>query len=345
MSVCYGDIMSEFYTNVKIIGDNACYRGVDGYGNQVKFKYPYSPKLYVPSNKESKFKSIDGKFVEEIEPGSIREARDFIKRYSEVENFDILGDIGFDVQYISDKFTDVVDWDIDKISIQILDIETASENVNAVAHRYTAPEEILLISIVDKSTRKIVTFTSREYTGENPNNSTIILCKDEYSLLDSTIDYLNRVGVDILCGFNSNGFDIPYLINRISNIMGDSHVKRLSPWGMVTSRKIKGKFGKDDIVYDIAGISCLDFKDLYTKFTYTKQESYSLEHICKIELGIGKLKNPFSTFKEFYSGECDINNMQEDESDELRLLAYERTKIKEELIRRGLFDKLPSNSI
>ena len=337
--------MSEFYTNVRVIGNNICYRGVDENGQQIRFKYEYSPKIYVPSNKESKFKTLDSKYVDEIEPGSIKETRDFIKRYEDVDNFDIFGDIGFDVQYISDKFENTVDWDMNKISIHILDIETASEKVNAVSHKLTAPEEILLISMTELSTKKVTTFTSREYTGTNENNANIILCKDEYSLLNQFLDHWNHIGVDIVSGWNIDGFDIPYMINRISNVMGDDHVKRLSPWKMVTSRKIRGKFGKDDIVYDIAGVSCLDFMQLYLKFTYVKREMYSLDYICQVELGKGKLKNPFSTFKEFYSGECDIKTIQEGESDELRLLAYERTKIKEELIRRGLFDKLPPNSI
>lgn len=336
---------SSFYTNVRVIGNNICYRGVDDSGQQIRFKYEYSPKVYVPSNKQSNFKTLDGKYVDEIEPGCIKETRDFIKRYEEVDNFDIYGDIGFDVQYISDKFQSNVDWDINKISIHILDIETASENVNAVSHKLTAPEEILLISMTELSTKKVTTFTSRDYNGTNDDNAEIILCQDEYSLLNQFLDHWNRIGIDIVSGWNIDGFDIPYLINRISNVMGDDHAKRLSPWKMVSSRKIKGKFGKDDIVYDIAGVSCLDFMQLYLKFTYVKREMYSLDYICQVELGKGKLKNSFSTFKEFYSGECDIKTMQEGESDELRLLAYERTKIKEELIRRGLFDKLPPNSI
>ena len=340
-----GNSVTEFYTNVKIIGNNVCYRGIDSSGARVQFKYEYNPKLYVSSKSESKFKTLDGKFVDEIEPGSIKETRDFIKRYQEVDNFEILGEIDYSVQYLSDKFKDVVDWNIDKVSIQIIDIETASENVNAVQHKLTAPEEILLISIGDLTTKKITTFTSREYTGTNENGADIILCKDEYSLLNQFLDHWNHINVDVVSGFNIDGFDIPYLVNRISNVMGDDQVKRLSPWKLVTPRKVKGKFGKEDIEYDIAGISSLDFLSLYLKFTYIKREQNTLDYISQVELGVGKLHNSFSTFKEFYSGECDIRHVEEDETDKLRLLAYKRTRMKEELVRRGLFDKLPANRI
>lgn len=292
--------MSEFYTNVKVIGNNICYRGIEN-GKQIRFKYEYSPTIFVPSKKESKFKTLAGNYVDEIQPGSIKETRDFIKRYEEVENFEILGDIGFDVQYLSDKFKSNIDWDINKISIQIIDIETSTEEAG-FPNKITAPEEILLISMVDLATKNIITFTSREYTGLNENKADIRVFKDEYSMLNSFLDYWNHIGVDIISGWHIDGFDIPYLINRIANIMGEDHVKRLSPWRMVTSRKIKNQFGKEDIAYDIAGISSLDFKELYTKFTYVKKESYTLDFIASDELGVGKLDHSeFSTFKDFYT--------------------------------------------
>lgn len=292
--------MSNFYTNVKVIGNNVCYRGIEN-GIPVKYKVPYSPKIYIATNNPSKFKTIDDRYAEEIEPGSIRETKDFIKQYENVDNSEILGDIGVDVQFISDKFKGNIDWDIDLMSIYIIDIETASENVNAVAHKLTAPEEILLISMTNLSTRKVTTFTARPYTGTNENDAKIILCKDEYSLLNTFIEFWSRSNIDIITGFNSNGFDIPYLVNRISNVMDDSHVKRLSPWGLVTPRKVKGKFGKDDIVYDIAGISCLDFRECYLKYTYVKREQNSLEYISQVELGVGKNDHSeFASFKEFY---------------------------------------------
>lgn len=120
--------MKSFYTNVRSIGNNICYRGIEN-GKHVKFKYEYSPTIYVPSKKESKFKTLTGSFVDEVKPGSIKDTKEFIKQYSEIENFEILGDIGFDVQYISDKFQSEIEFDIDKISIHIIDVETSVEGV------------------------------------------------------------------------------------------------------------------------------------------------------------------------------------------------------------------------
>lgn len=331
--------MADFYTNVKVIGNNICYRGIED-GRQIRFKHEFNPTIFVSSQKESKFKTLSGNYVEEIQPGSIKETRDFIKQYSEVSNFDILGDINFDVQYLSEKYKESIDWNINNISIQLIDIETQTEN-SGFPNKLTAPEEILLISMVDLATQKIVTFTSREYTGNNENKADIRLFKDEYSLLTAFLSHWNLVGVDIVSGWNIDGFDIPYLINRISQILGDDQAKRLSPWGFVSARKTKDNFGKEDTVYDIAGVASLDFMRLYKKFTYSKKESYSLDFISQEELGVGKLKNPFTTFKEFYSGTGDIKVLEEGETDEIRLLAFERTKLKEKIS----YDILPRYKI
>lgn len=294
--------MSNFYTNVRVIGNNICYRGVEN-GQKIKFKHEYSPTIFVPSKKESKFRSLSGGFLDEIQPGSIKETREFIKRYEDVDNFEILGDIGFDVQYLSDKFPVNIKWNINDICIQIIDIETSTENYG-FPNKLTAPEEILLISLVDLATKNIVTFTTREYTGTNKNKADIRVFKDEYTMLLAFLDYWNQIGVDVISGWHIDGFDIPYIINRISNILGDEQVKRLSPWNMISSRKVKDNFGKEDVIYDIAGISSLDFKELYQKFTYTKQESYSLDYISFVELGVGKLDHSeFATFKDFYTND------------------------------------------
>lgn len=130
--------MSNFYTDVSILGNSILYRGIED-GRRVQFKLEYSPKVYVKSNKKSNYQNLFGQYVEEIQPGSISETRDFIKRYSDVDNFEIYGDIGFDVQFISDKFTGLIDWSMDHINSFVLDIETS------VSSRIYSPETIIQI--------------------------------------------------------------------------------------------------------------------------------------------------------------------------------------------------------
>ena len=84
--------------------------------------------------------------------------------------------------------------------------------------------------------------------------------------------------------------------------MGTKKLKMLSPWGLVTDEEIYVS-GRKYIVYDIAGVSSLDYLDLYKKFTYKAQESYRLDYIASVELGQKKLDHSeFDTFKDFYTG-------------------------------------------
>jgi DNA polymerase elongation subunit (family B) len=94
---------------------------------------------------------------------------------------------------------------------------------------------------------------------------------------------------------------MPYIARRMDRILGEKLMKRLSPWGLVTESEIFIA-GRKQIVYDIGGVTQLDYLELYKKFTYTNQESYRLDHIANVELGQKKLDHSeFDTFKDFYS--------------------------------------------
>jgi DNA polymerase elongation subunit (family B) len=84
--------------------------------------------------------------------------------------------------------------------------------------------------------------------------------------------------------------------------MGTKKMKMLSPWGIVSHDTVFIT-GRDFNVYDIAGVTTLDYLELYKKFTYTNQESYRLDYIAQVELGQKKLDHSeFDTFKDFYNG-------------------------------------------
>ena len=127
----------------------------------------------------------------------------------------------------------------------------------------------------------------------------------------------------MVTGWNSKGFDIPYLVNRTRKVIGEESVKRFSPWGMVTPRTVMGKMGRKDVdTYEIMGIQQLDYYDLYQKFTYTQQESYRLDHIANVELGERKLSyeefgNLHTLYKEDHQKFIDYNIKDVDLVDKL----------------------------
>ena len=148
----------RFYTNVQMVGDNFLVRGYEN-GKHFATREKFYPTLFVSSNKKTKYKTLEGEYVEAVKPGTVRESRDFIKKYDGVEGFKVFGNERFIYQYISDKYPEEeIKFDINKIKISTLDIEVKSEN--GFPDVESAAEEILLISLQDYNTKQIRTWLS-----------------------------------------------------------------------------------------------------------------------------------------------------------------------------------------
>ena len=288
----------RFYTNVQMVGDQFLVRGYED-GRRFMTREKFSPTLFVSSNKKTFYKTLNGEYVEPIKPGTVRDCREFIKKYDGVEGFKIYGNERFIYQYISDKYTeDEIKFDIAKIKLVTIDIEVASEN--GFPDVESAAEEVLLITIQDYETKEIVTWGQGPFK-LNKGNVYYKQFNNEYDLLNDFIAWWIDNTPEVVTGWNSKLYDIPYLVRRMDRILGEKLMKRLSPWGLVTEQEFFVN-GRKQISYDVGGISQLDYLDLYKKFTYTNQESYRLDHIANVELGQKKLDHSeFDTFKDFYT--------------------------------------------
>ncbi len=146
----------RWYTNVKLIGDYIYVRGYEN-GNHFKDRIQYHPTLYLKTDKKTEYKTLDSYNVKPINPGTIRETREFIKKYKDVEGFNVYGNDNSIYQYISDTYPeDEIQFDISKIKLITLDIEVASEN--GFPDVKNCDEEILLITIQDYTTKEIITW-------------------------------------------------------------------------------------------------------------------------------------------------------------------------------------------
>ena len=292
----------KFYTNIQLIGNQFLIRGYEN-GKHITHREEWKPTLFVPSKRKTKYKTLEGESVEPIQPGFVRDCREFYKKYDEVENFKIYGNDRYVYQYISEKYPeDHIQFDIKKIRLVTIDIEVAAESgfpdVENVA------EELLLISLQDYATKKVTTFGSRPFVNKDPN-VTYILCDDEAHLLRSFLAYWRKNLPEVITGWNSQMYDIPYLAGRINRILGEKSMKDLSPWGLVSQDEVYIS-GRKNITYDIGGVTQLDYLDLYKRFTYTNQESYRLDYIANYELGEKKLDHDeYDTFREFYTKDWD----------------------------------------
>jgi DNA polymerase elongation subunit (family B) len=283
-----------------MVGDHFLVRGYEN-GRHFMTREKFNPTLFVPSNKKTKYQTLGGEYVESVHPGSVRDCREFIKKYDGVENFKIYGNTGYIYQYISEMYPEEeIKFDTSKIKISTIDIEVASEN--GFPDVESAAEEILLITVQDYATKQIRTW------GKGPFNNTqqnVIYkgFRTEYELLDDFINWWMIEGntPEVVTGWNSELYDIPYLIRRLDRILGEKLMKRFSPWGLVTEGEIYIA-GRKNISYDVGGITQLDYLNLYKKFTYKAQESYRLDYIASVELGQKKLDHSeFDTFKDFYT--------------------------------------------
>jgi DNA polymerase elongation subunit (family B) len=289
----------RFYTNVQVVGNNFLVRGYEN-GQSVIFKEEYSPTLFVKSNKESKYKTLEGENVEPIQPGTVRDCREFYKKYEDVDGFKIFGNDRYVFQYISDKYPeDEIKFDIKKINLVTIDIEVKSEE--GFPDPDSCSEELLTISMQDYATKKIHTWGRKPYT-PTQDNVTYYYFEDEIAMINSFLFHWSQNPPEVVTGWNCRLYDIPYLCGRIERIMGPKKMKLMSPWGIVSHETIFIN-GREFNIFDIAGVTTLDYLELYKKFTYTNQESYRLDYIAEVELGQKKLDHSeFDTFKDFYNG-------------------------------------------
>jgi DNA polymerase elongation subunit (family B) len=276
---------NNYYTNVSCLGSNILFRGVKD-GRRVKYKVAYTPTLFLKSNKKTNFKSLEGFNLEPVKFDSIREARNFIQDYNKVEGFKIYGNDRYEYAYIADTFKDDINWKLEELSIALIDIEVGSEN--GFPDPYKATEPITAIGIKYMNGNMIV-YGCGDYNNYR-DDVTYLKCKDELDLCRKFLQDWQENCPDAISGWNIRFFDIPYLVNRISNLLGEDEMRKLSPWNIINTKKIT-KINRELDVYDILGIPTLDYIELYRWYAPAgkSQESYKLDHIASVELGENKL--------------------------------------------------------
>lgn len=283
----------QFYTSISRYGNSLLYRGYED-GKRVKRKIPFKPTLYVKGKGNSKYHALDGTNVDAIKLNSMREAKEFVEKYEGVDNFKIYGNTNYIAQFIAETFPGEIKFEREKIRIHNIDIEVASDagfpEPDQAAHPITA------VCIKDSVLNTYFIWALGDYDVEKSIMKTSQVrytkCVDEAHLLKLFVAFWfdEFTCPDAITGWNVRGFDIPYLVNRITRILGEDEVKKLSPWGMVEEKMVTMQKGQVQL-YDIVGIPQLDYMDIFKKFGYSfgTQESYRLDHIANVVLGERKL--------------------------------------------------------
>jgi DNA polymerase elongation subunit (family B) len=164
--------------------------------------------------------------------------------------------------------------------VMFFDIEVSMEN--GLPDIHNPNNEITSIAAYDQVSQSYVVFVLDKHKLYDDRDG-ITFCASEVDLLHKFMTYYEGVGPTIISGWNSNGFDVPYLYNRMRQVCGPSVANRLSPIGKV-------KYSERMERYKIAGVSSLDYLHMYRQFTYTQQPNYRLDTIGRIEVGMGKIE-------------------------------------------------------
>ena len=288
----------NFYTDVLLLGDDILYRGYEN-GHAVQYRERVRPTLFfVPKDqtKESKHKTLDGRYAHPKRFDGARAARETLQQYEGVDGMEVHGYDRFVYQFIADKFKDEIRFDMDLMTIYTIDIEVGCDNGFPSVEE--CQEEMLCITIKNLVTKEVITWGTREF---NPNGTEYRVFWKEQEMLSDFHQWWTEHTPDIITGWNCNLYDIPYLCRRLERVLGEKWKKSLSPWNRVMEREVF-MHGRKHIAYDINGVTVLDYLDLYKKFTYSAQESYRLDHIANVELGQAKIDHSeYENFKEFYT--------------------------------------------
>ena len=282
-----------FYTNVIRYKNNILYRGYDGLSQRVVRTDKFKPTLYVKSQGKSKWKSLDGQVVSPLEFDTMFEAGQWLKQNANVTGRKIFGNRKYVQQYVTEKFPREIEFQRDFINVGTFDIETDYDN--GFPHAHEASQKILAITY---KSSKSDTYYVWGYGNYNVKDALIkpveyVKCNSEEELLNSFLNFWSdpRITPDVITGWNTRFFDIPYVVNRCINILGMESIKKLSPWNITPENRTVVRRGSESQVYEIHGIQTLDYMELFQKFGYSygPQESYALNHIASVVLGEKKL--------------------------------------------------------
>jgi DNA polymerase elongation subunit (family B) len=122
--------------------------------------------------------------------------------------------------------------------------------------------------------------TAQDFTKDMPNT---ILFRSEIEMFETFFELIKDA--DILTGWNSEGYDIPYMVNRVTRVMSKDDTRKFCLLGQTPKPREYERFGKTETTYDLVGRVHMDYLQLYKKYNYESRHSYSLDSIGEMEVG------------------------------------------------------------
>lgn len=305
----------------------------DDNGRRVTLDVSYNPYLYIETSLNKDATSIFETPLRKRMFKDTRNRNNFIKECGTNRIFENLRP---EQQFLIDMFwqkNNTLDFSQHPLRIQYVDIEVYCPDVFPTPDQALQP--INVITIYDTLDKTFYTWGTKRLE-KKIKNCEYVYCETEQQLLQCYLNYVNRSVPDVISGWNSEGFDMPYIINRSARVLGEDSIKQLSPIENVYSRLTTGAFGKEQQRWYISGVSCVDYLDIYKKFSIGLRESYKLDAIAELELGERKVDygntnlsaladDDWQTFVEYNVQDVNLLVKMEDKLrylELLRMLAY-----------------------
>ena len=271
-------------------------------------EYPIKYTFYY-KDPRGKHKSIYGDPLNRIVSKSTKDFRKELAINNTKQLFE--SDVNPIFQCLSENYLNV---EAPKLNVAFWDIETDFDPERGFADPSDPFMPITAISVHLQWMDTLVTLAvppktitmeeAKEQTKDFPNTH---LFEKEEEMLKTFLDLIEDA--DILSGWNSEGYDIPYTVNRVSKILSKDDTRRFCLWQQLPKKREYEKYGRKLETYDLVGRVHLDSLELYRKYTYSETHSYRLDAIGEAEIGEKKTvyegtldelyKNDFKTFIEY----------------------------------------------
>lgn len=256
----------------------------DDKGNRHYKDYPARHIFYYPDPR-GKFVSIKGEPLNRVTSKNVKEHRKELAIHSNHKLYE--SDINPIYRCLEDNY---LNQDAPKLNVAFYDIEVdfdpergyaspedAFMPITAIAVHLQWLDTLVCLAIPPKT---LSMEEAKRQVEEFPNT---YLFDNEADMLDMFLDLIQEA--DVISGWNSEGFDIPYTVNRVTKVLSKEDTRRFCLWDQMPKKREYEKYGKSAVTYDFVGRVHLDSLELYRKYTYEERHSYRLDAIAEYELG------------------------------------------------------------
>jgi DNA polymerase elongation subunit (family B) len=287
----------------------------DDKGQRHYKEYP-ARHIFYYNDPKGKFLSIKGEPLSRVSSKNVKEHRKELAIHSNKKLYE--SDINPIYRCLEDHY---LNQDAPKLNVAFFDIEVdfdpergyaspedAFMPITAIAVHLQWMDTMVCLAIPPK------TISMEEAQRQVSDFKNVMLFDNEADMLDTFLDLIQEA--DVLSGWNSEGFDIPYTVNRVTKVLSKEDTRRFCLWNQFPKKREYEKYGKTAITYDFHGRVHLDSLELYRKYTYEERHTYRLDAIAEYELGQRKTQyegtldqlynNDFKTFVQYNINDCQL---------------------------------------